>query len=127
MIHKKKYVWALGLICILLVLISYYIMNFAGIDNKFAKIYKDNKLLYTINLSEVKDSYEIKIEDEEHFNIVRVERGGISIVKASCKDGVCKRCGIIRNGVIPIVCLPNNLIIEIVRENEEVELDGKTF
>ena len=47
-------------------------------------------------------------------NFVLVRDGEICVSQASCPDQVCVNQGFIHDGTVPIVCLPNQLIIEIV-------------
>ena len=47
-------------------------------------------------------------------NVVEVEPGRIRIVSATCPDQVCVRQGWISDSTVPVVCLPNQVIVEIV-------------
>ena len=126
MFIKKRYPKILFLIVILLSVVCsiLYIKNNKG--EKIAKIYKDKKLLYTIDLSSVEKPYEIKLGDDENYNIIQVNHNEISIIEASCHDKVCINTGKINNGTVPIVCLPNKVIIEI-NSNEEQKIDAATY
>lgn len=84
------------------------------------------KSYYTLLISAVKEPYEIKIGDEDMYNIIKIQHNEISIIEASCKDKICINTGKINNGMTPIVCLPNKVIIEI-EVNEEDELDAATY
>lgn len=55
-------------------------------------------------------------------NTIQVEQGRIRVSAADCPDQVCVEQGWISDGALPIVCLPNKLVIEIV--GGEGELDG---
>ena len=46
-------------------------------------------------------------------NTVEAEHGRIRVSEAGCPDQVCVNQGWIADGTVPIVCLPNKLIIEI--------------
>ena len=46
-------------------------------------------------------------------NVISVEPGRIRISDANCPDHVCVDTGWISDGVIPIVCLPHQLVIRI--------------
>ncbi len=126
MFIKKRYPKILFLIVILLSVVCsiLYIKN--NKEEKIAKIYKDKKLLYTIDLSSVEKPYEIKLGDDENYNIIQVNHNEISIIEASCRDKVCINTGKINNGTVPIVCLPNKVIIEI-NSNEEQKIDAATY
>ena len=100
MFIKKRYPKILFLIVILLSVVCsiLYIKNNKG--EKIAKIYKDKKLLYTIDLSSVEKPYEIKLGDDENYNIIQVNHNEISIIEASCHDKVCINTGKINNGTV---------------------------
>ena len=46
-------------------------------------------------------------------NTIEAEPGRIRVSEAGCPDQVCVHQGWISDGTVPIVCLPNQLIIEI--------------
>ena len=46
-------------------------------------------------------------------NVIEAEKGRIRVKEAGCPDQVCVEQGWIADGTVPIVCLPNKLIIEI--------------
>lgn len=46
-------------------------------------------------------------------NTVEIEPGRIRVAEAGCPDQVCVNQGWISDGTVPIVCLPNKLVIEI--------------
>lgn len=90
--------------------------------NPVAVIYQNNKEIKRIDLKKVKEPYEFTITNEDGgTNRIRVEPKGISVVEASCPDGVCMRVGIIKNGKLPITCAPNHLVIKIENGTEEVD------
>lgn len=85
---------------------------------KIAKIYKAGQLLYTIDLNKVDESYEITVGDKQ-YNTILVENGRISITSASCPDQYCVHQGSISGGGLPLVCLPNQLIIKIETTSDD--------
>ncbi|CEP91460.1 membrane associated protein [[Clostridium] sordellii] len=105
------------IVIILLILIgsigAYFFINNKKVENPVANIYKNGKLVKSIKLKDIKDDYEIKIGDDKHFNIIKVSKGGIKVVKSNCYDKVCMKTGEIHDSLLPIACLPNNLIIKI--------------
>ncbi|MEG2583934.1 MAG: NusG domain II-containing protein [Oscillospiraceae bacterium] len=102
--------------CILVIILSKNINQ----DSKFANIYQEGKLVNTIDLNSVVNEYDIKVSE----NIVHVEHGKISMSSASCPDKLCVKQGKIENGVYPIVCLPNKIVIEIKNEKTTTEIDA---
>lgn len=93
-------------------------------DEKIARIYQDKKLIYTIDLNSVKETYRLTIDGEDKSeNIVEVRNGSIGIIEASCTDHICIDTGFIDNSSVPVVCLPNKIIIEI-SDNTDNSIDA---
>lgn len=93
-------------------------MHFSETENKTAEIYQDGRLLYTIDLNAVTESYEITVTGENNaYNIILVEQGQISMKEASCPDKLCVHMGKIHNASLPVTCLPNKVVIRIVPNN----------
>ena len=80
-----------------------------------AHITQDGVLLYEINLEkETAGRYiDITAEDGIILNRICIEPGRIRVEEASCPDQVCVNQGWIKDSALPIVCLPNKLILEI--------------
>ncbi len=120
---KKGLVYGiLTALVLVLALICFYFYGVKKEQGVRALIYKDGELIKTVPLENLSEPYEFEIRDGESFNIIRVEEGRIRVVSASCPDKVCVNSGYISDGVMPIVCLPNKLVIEI--EGAEDAADG---
>jgi len=92
-------------------------LNNSATDKKFACIYEDGNLIHKIDLSSVVKPYSITIGG----NIVLVEKGQISMVEADCPDGLCIKQGAINDSARPIVCLPNNVVIKLTNDDEDID------
>lgn len=91
-------------------------------EHKTAKIYQDGEIIREIALDTLTEPIEFEITDENgHENIVRAEQGRIRIISADCPDKVCVNQGWIENGVVPIVCLPNKVTIEITGADSDID------
>lgn len=112
---------ALILIILLLSITALFVMNRSGSSGtKIAKIYQDGTLLYTIDLNQVTESYELTITGENGaFNEILVEPGYISMNDASCPDHLCVHVGKINSPALPITCLPNKVVISIFSAADE--------
>ena len=83
----------------------------------YARIYKDGTLTETVNLDAVTEPFGLLVEcgnydtASKNFNYLRVECGRIRVSSADCPDGICIRQGWVSGGLIPIVCLPNRLVV----------------
>lgn len=94
-----------------------------GGEGTVARITLDGKLVEEIDLSALTGPKTIVVEGKDGLtNTIIADRDRIWVEKADCPDQVCVRQGAISNGTVPIVCLPNKLIIEIVGGGGE--LDG---
>ena len=86
-----------------------------------ARITRDGELLREIPLDEVEESYSFVVEDELGSNTILVEPGRIRVSEADCPDQVCVNQGFISDGTVPVVCLPHQLMIEIVGGGSEFD------
>ena len=94
-------------------------------DGTVARVYQDGVCIKAIDLSAVTEPYSFPVEWEDGgCNIISVEPGRICVSEADCPDQVCVRQGWISDGVVPIVCLPNELVIQLEGAGNELELDG---
>lgn len=80
-----------------------------------AHIYQDGKLLCDIDLSHVTNNYRFTVTGADgSFNIIEVRPGApgsIGITEASCPDKLCVHMGFQTSSLLPVICLPNNLVI----------------
>lgn len=81
-------------------------------EDAVAEIYKNGELIKSVVLEDSKD-FEFTVGDENEYNVIQVKDGSIGVVSASCPDKICISRGFVSGGVMPIVCLPNDLVIEI--------------
>ena len=88
------------------------------------QIVQDGVMLYRFDLSKTEDQT-IDIEYDGRINTVRIENGKICVLEADCPDHTCVRMGWLESGALPIVCLPNHLIIEFVNTDEKVDAVAK--
>lgn len=105
-----------GIIVALFLLSLIYIIYeaFFHPSSTTANIYQDGKLMYSINLSLVEESYEILLESNDgSSNTILVEPDGVTMINASCPDHICMSLGKINSSLIPITCLPNKVVISI--------------
>lgn len=79
-------------------------------ESRKAEIVQDGKIIYTFDLSET-ENQSIKIEYKGSSNTVTIENGEIFISSAECPDKTCVNMGKLKSENLPIVCLPNHLVI----------------
>lgn len=78
-----------------------------GTSSHVAEIYFDGNLIRTMNLKEDQQVY------LDVGMLVKVEGGRISVVDSDCPEKLCVSQGAIDKPNIPIVCVPNKIIIRI--------------
>lgn len=88
-----------------------------------ADIYQDGELLMSIPLDgSVAPHCFIVTGASGCVNEIEVRSDSIGIISASCPDKLCVHQGFISNTGLPIVCLPNKLVIQL-REDDADLLD----
>lgn len=117
---NKKWIIIFSVICIVLGIIS-AVMYFSESSSQIAVILSDGNEIERIDLSEVKKPYTFKAEYEGGYNIVSVSEGKISIIEASCPDGVCVKHGELKNEYDSIICIPNKLVIQYEEKSDSID------
>lgn len=83
-------------------------------QNCVAEIYQDGRMLFSIPLDQVRETYTLDIEgDNGSINRVEVRPDSIGVTWADCPDKLCVSQGFAHSPTIPIVCLPNKLVIRL--------------
>lgn len=81
-------------------------------DHCTAEIYQDGKRIYSIPLDQVPEAYTLEIRGRDGcVNRVEVRPGSIGVIYADCPDRLCVKQGFINSPSVPVVCLPNRLVI----------------
>lgn len=126
-IRKKALLLGVGLLFILLLSCAYIIFRYKDTSVHYtACIYQEGALINQIDLSSVTEEYLLTYYDSNGGkNVILVEPNGIAITEADCPDLLCVHQGTIRNDLLPITCLPHQLVIEL-RPNE-TDVDTVTY
>ena len=98
------------------------LMNRTAAPGGTAQILQDGQLLYTLALDTPRTL--TVTAPNGGSNTITVEDGRICVSHASCPDQVCVKQGWVSRNVVPIVCLPNQLVIQI--KGGESDLDAAT-
>lgn len=102
--------------CIMVIVVSVICLVLAlkGRNERLhtAVITVNGKVVKTVDLDEASDET-FRVESENGYNTICISDGEISVIEASCPDRICIDHGILRNEYLPIVCLPNKMIIEL--------------
>ncbi len=115
---KHKHFILIILLIVVLSIIATAILNNKK-DGSIAEIYSNNTLIHTVDLNTVTESYEIPVKKDGQENIILIEKDKISVKSADCPDKLCVKQGSISSSSYPIVCVPNNLYIKIIKSSSE--------
>ncbi len=111
---RKKYLICFGLMLAVLSAACLFLMKPS--QQSRVEIVQEDRILYRINLSECEDqTFSIVYEGRE--NVIQVLGGKIRVLEADCPDHTCMSMGWLRNDALPIVCLPNRLVIRFCETN----------
>ncbi|MBI6875206.1 NusG domain II-containing protein [Clostridium aciditolerans] len=88
----------------------------------YAYIYSQNKLYKAVNIGD-NHSESIEIKGDFGKNVVKIHDNGVEVVEAECDDHICEKAGFKNKVGDLIVCLPNQLFIEI-KGTQEADVDG---
>ena len=108
---RKSLFWAVLFAVIVLAAGGYYLRG--GHGGVTAAVYVDGELYRRLDLTAAAVPYEITVETEYGYNVIRVSHGAVEVAEADCKGQDCVKQGTITDGLIPIVCLPHHLVIQI--------------
>lgn len=115
--NKKKRIilWIVGLVLFVSVILSLRILRKS--EKMVIEIVQDKKVLYTIDLASAEDQFlNIPSPDGKSYNIVKIEAGSVCVSEAGCPDKTCVKMGKLQSDALPIVCLPNRLMIRYAGE-----------
>ncbi|MGL5676247.1 MAG: NusG domain II-containing protein [Cellulosilyticaceae bacterium] len=114
--------------CVTLLLIGsmvslFFLSKGQSLTHPTAIISQNGKAIKTIDLT-TSDSLSFTIEDGKGgFNTLQVQDGNIGIIEANCPDKLCIDSGFISNSILPLVCLPHGLTIEIQEATTDHSVD----
>lgn len=87
-------------------------------------ITSDNKIVKTIDLSTEKNQT-FDIEYNGNINTVEIKDGKIRVLEADCPDKICVDTGWLKSDSLPIVCLPNKLVIKFESSSDDIDSVAK--
>ena len=96
-----------------------------SITGPVAVVYLDGQMVDAVDLGIVEESYTKTYQGSSgNSNTVEFSHGRVRVKSASCPDQVCVGQGWLKeDGILPIACLPNSLIIEVVPYEEDTGSD----
>lgn len=110
---------ALVLVFCLLACLTIYFRLKEPANGLTAYIYQDGQLIETIDLHAVTAPYTFTIPAlDGGSNTIEVRPDAIGIVDADCPDKLCVSTGFVESTLLPIVCLPHQLVIQLEASNQ---------
>ena len=85
-----------------------------------ARIVSDGKVIETIDLDTAEDRV-FDVDYQGHVNTVEIKDHRIRILDADCPDKTCVHTGWLSSSAMPIVCLPNHLVIRFAASDNDVD------
>ena len=93
--------------------------NLLASDGGKAVVEKDGNVIAELPLSE--DAI-FEVEDGGTVtNVIEVKNGKVSVISASCPDKICQNHRAVSKSGESIVCLPNKVIVNIEKDDREVD------
>lgn len=95
-------------------------------EGTVAVIKQNGVVLHKVDLSKLQQPLTLTVEGKDGLcNTIVAQPGKICVQSADCPDQVCVNQGWIHDSALPIVCLPNQLIIEIMGGESELDAVAK--
>ena len=82
-----------------------------------AVIYQHGEAVETVDLSQVEEGYEIKLDG----SVILVEHNSISFKSADCPDKLCVKCGKLIHSGDTAVCVPTKTVITVTGSDSGVD------
>lgn len=92
-------------------------------NKKTVLIYLEGKLYKQFTLTDDLNK-EIEVKGDKYENTIEIENGNVTVTHSTCPDHICERHTSINSPGQIIVCLPNEMIVEIKGEEDSDSLDS---
>ena len=103
--------------------VAWLIFYNGGVDHPIVIIEVDGEVYYKADMREVDGIFPISTPNGGE-NRVYIQDDLVFMESANCPDQLCVKQGVITDNTVPIVCLPNRVIVRI--EGGESGLDAAT-
>ena len=120
---NKKVMLLAGLLALLAAGSALFLLNRPDpVSHPVARITLDGEVVEEIDLARLEGRKTLTLKGKSGLtNTVVAENGQIWVEKADCPDQICVHKGKISTSAVPIICLPNQLIIEIVGGGDDLD------
>ena len=111
----KNRIWIIAIAVILAVCLALSIWLLRPSEPAaYAQVWSEGKLLHTLPLA---IDQQLTVATDKGTNVITVKDGRIAVTQADCPDGYCMDRGFCSGG-LQIVCLPNELEIRFLGEQD---------
>ncbi len=122
--QKNAFCFLVFLLLLALFCILWILVQSRQSQESEALIYQDGVLLERINLALVDTPYTFTVTGEGGCtNVIEVRPGSIGVLSADCPDQLCVHQGFTDSSLVPIVCLPNRLVIQVDAPSSSAQTD----
>ncbi len=120
---KSTKFWVLVTAGVLVVLLLAVLLPRRAAPGGVICVYQAGVRVRSIDLAQVDGPFSFEVDGPAGGNTILVEPGRVRVSHAGCPDQVCVEQGWIDSGALPIICLPNELVIRI-EGGAPAEVDG---
>jgi len=108
----NKYDWILVSSLLIIIGLTFVFLYKKDSDNKLAKVYYENEVILTIDLT-LKEEKEYIVKGYNGDVTIKTKDGKIKVDSEKSPLNLCSKQGYISSSNEVIVCLPNKIIIKI--------------
>ena len=113
---KKGDIIVISMLLIFSLGFAFYISVFTSkVRGNTLIVEQDSKVIHTLPLDE---DIEIKVDYNNHYNIIQIKDGKAMVSKADCRDQICTYMAPISDEGESIICLPNRLYLEVASTDD---------
>jgi len=121
---NKFWLILLGVILAVSAIAAVYLLTRPSAPGDTAIIYLDGNEVDRVDLSKVTENYTEEFTGQSGLtNTVEFGPGMVRVVEATCPDQICVYQGWAEANDLPIACLPNTLIIQVIAAEDVPLLD----
>ncbi len=99
----------------------FVLIGYQAEPKKEIEILLDGKVLYRGSATLSGEPDYIEAKGKNYTNRIRIDETGVKVESATCPNGECVQMGYLKSPYLPIVCLPNNLVIRYVNTADSSE------
>lgn len=88
-----------------------------------AQVFVDQQLVLTIPLSEIEETTQFQVDGANGTVVIEAQKNQVRVLQERSPKHLCSIQGWASQTFLPIVCLPNKTVIEIVAKGGTIEND----